>query len=45
MDGRSDIKPDHVAQLVLRVVGELELLDPVWLETMRAPRCVERNSR
>ena len=30
-------KPDHVAQLVdeLRVVGELELLNPVWLETMR----------
>ncbi len=39
MGGRIDIKPDHVAQLVdeLRVVGELELLDPVRLETMRAP--------
>jgi hypothetical protein len=31
MGGRIDIKPDHVAQLVdeLRIVGELELLDPV----------------
>jgi hypothetical protein len=39
MGGRIDIKPDHVAQLVdeLRVVGELELLNPVWLETMRVP--------
>ena len=39
MGGRIDIKPDHIAQLVdeLRVVGELELLDPVRLETMRAP--------
>jgi hypothetical protein len=39
MGRRIDIKPDHVAQLVdeLRVVGELELLDPVWLETMRVP--------
>jgi hypothetical protein len=34
MGRRIDIKPDHVAQLVgeLRVVGELELLDPVRLE-------------
>jgi len=39
MGRRIDIKPDHVAQLVdeLRVVGELELLNPVWLETMRVP--------
>ena len=39
MGGRIDIKADHVAQLVdeLRVVGELELLNPVWLETMRVP--------
>ena len=39
MGGRIDIKPDHVAQLVdeLRVVGELELLNSVWLETMRVP--------
>ena len=39
MGGRIDIKPDHVAQLVdeLRVVGELELPNPVWLQTMRAP--------
>src|SRR3984893_4514308 len=30
MGGRIDIKPDHVAQLIdeIRVVGELELLDP-----------------
>ena len=34
MGRRIDIKPDHVAQLVgeLRVVGKLELLDPVRLE-------------
>ena len=47
MGGRIDIKPDHVAQLVdeLRVVGELELLNPVWLETMRVPDALKRNSR
>ena len=35
MGGRIDIKPDNIAQLVdeLRVVGELELVDPVRLET------------
>src|SRR4051812_22995058 len=39
MGGRIDIKPDNIAQLVdeLRVVGELELVDPVRLETTRAP--------
>ena len=39
MGGRIDIKPDHIAQLVdeLRIVGELELLDPVRLEAVRAP--------
>jgi hypothetical protein len=38
MAGRIDIKPDNIAQLVdeLRVVGKLELVDPVRLETMRA---------
>ena len=38
MGGRIDIKPDNIAQLVdeLRVVGKLELVDPVRLETMRA---------
>ena len=43
MGGRIDIEPDHVAQLVdeLRVVGELELLDPVRLETMRAPDALD----
>ena len=43
MGGRIDIKPDHVAQLVdeLRVVGELELLDPVRLEAMRAPDALD----
>ena len=37
MGGRIDIKPDNIAQLVdeLRVVGKLELVDPVRLETMR----------
>ena len=37
MAGRIDIKPDNIAQLVdeLRVVGKLELVDPVRLETMR----------
>jgi hypothetical protein len=40
MGGRIDIKPDNVAQLVdePRVVCKLELMDPVRLETMRAPR-------
>src|SRR5882757_8539569 len=35
MGGRIDIKPDNVAQLVdePRVVGKLELMDPVRLET------------
>src|SRR5471032_142100 len=34
MGGRIDIEPDNIAQLVdeLRIAGELELLDPVWLE-------------
>ena len=43
MGGRIDIKPDHVAQLVdeLRIVGELELLDPVRLEAMRAPDALD----
>ena len=43
MGGRIDIKPDNIAQLVdeLRVVGELELLDPVRLETMRAPDALD----
>ena len=37
--GRIDIKPHHIAQLVdeLRVVGEFELLNPVWLQTVRVP--------
>ena len=44
MGGRIDIEPDNIAQLVdeLRVVGELELLDPVRLETMRAPDALDR---
>jgi hypothetical protein len=43
MGGRIDIKPDHVALLVdeLRIVGELELLDPVRLEAMRAPDALD----
>ena len=43
MGGRIDIKPDHVAQLVdeLRIVGELEMLHPVWLETMRVPDALD----
>ena len=43
MGGRIDIKPHNIAQLVdeLRVVGELELLDPVRLETMRAPDALD----
>src|ERR1700759_5265393 len=42
--GRIDIEPDNIAQLVdkLRVVGELELPDPVRLETMRAPDALDR---
>ena len=47
MGGRIDIEPDNIAQLVdkLRVGGELELLDPVRLETMLRARCVARNLR
>ena len=43
MGGRIDIKPDNIAQLVdeLRVVGELELVDPVRLETMRSPDALD----
>ena len=43
MGGRIDIKPDNVAQLVdePRVVGKLELMDPVRLETMRAPDALD----
>ena len=43
MGGRIDIEPDNIAQLVdeLRVVGELELVDPVRLETMRAPDALD----
>ena len=43
MGGRIDIKPDIIAQLVdeLRVVGKLELVDPVRLETMRAPDALD----
>src|ERR1700722_10733898 len=41
--GRIDIEPDDIAQLFdkLRVVGELELPDPVRLETMRAPDALD----
>ena len=43
MGGRIDIKPDNFAQLVdePRVVGKLELMDPVRLETMRAPDALD----
>src|SRR3979490_361266 len=43
MGGRIDIKPDNIAQLVdeLRVVGKLELVDPVRLATMRAPDALD----
>ena len=43
MGGRIDIKPDNVAQLVdqPRAVGKLELMDPVRLETMRAPDALD----
>jgi hypothetical protein len=45
MGGRIDIKPDNVAQLVdePQVVGKLELMDPVRLETMRAPDALDGN--
>jgi len=44
MGGRVDIKPDNIAQLVdeLRVGGEFELPDPVWLQTMRTPDPLHR---
>src|SRR4051812_42139390 len=44
MGWRIDIKPDNIAQLVdeFRVVGKLELMDPVRLETMRAPDALDR---
>ena len=47
MGGRVDIEPDNIAQLVdeLRVGGELKVLDPVRLKTMRAPVSVAQNSR
>src|ERR1700704_2313564 len=43
MAGRIDIKPANIAQLVdeLRVVGKLELVDPVRLATMRAPDALD----
>ena len=43
MGGRIDIEPDNIAQLVdeLRVVGELELLDPVRLQTVRPPDALD----
>ena len=36
---RIDIEPNHIAQFVdeMRVVRELELANPVWLETMGTP--------
>jgi len=44
MSGRIDIEPDDVAQLVdeLRVVGELEVLDPMRLKTVRTPDALDR---
>ena len=41
---RVDVEPDHVTQLVdeLRIVGELELPDPVRLEPVRAPDALDR---
>ena len=47
MGGRIDIEADDIAQLVdeLRVVGELELANPVWLETMRVPDALNRTRR
>ena len=44
MGGRIDIEPDNIAQLVdeLRVGGELKVLDPVRLKTMRAPDPLHR---
>ena len=44
MGRRIDIEPDDVAQLVdeLRIVGELELPDPVRLQAMGAPDALDR---
>src|SRR4051812_47034662 len=44
VSGRVDIEPDNIAQFVdeLRVSGELELLDPMRLKTMRAPDPLHR---
>ncbi len=44
MGGRVDIEPDDIAQLVdeLWVVGELELPNPVGLETVRPPDALDR---
>ena len=43
MGGRIDIQPDNITQFIdeLRVFGELELPDPVRLETMRAPDALD----
>ena len=44
MGWRIDVEPDHVAQFVdgVWVVRELELTNPVWLETMDAPDSLDR---
>src|SRR5512144_404202 len=44
MRRRVDVEADHVLQLVgkLRIVGELELADPVRRETMAAPDALHR---
>ena len=43
MGGRIDIEPDDIAQLVdeLRIVGELELSEPVRLKAMGAPDALD----
>jgi hypothetical protein len=42
--GRIDIEADNITQFIdeLRVFGELELPNPVRLETMRAPDALDR---
>jgi len=44
MRRRIDGEPDHVAQLLheLRIVRELELPDPVWLQAVGAPDPLDR---
>ena len=44
MSGRIEVKPGHIAQFIneFGIVGQLELLHPVRLQTMRLPDALQR---